>query len=236
MKRQTVLIAGASRGLGFCFMQKYLEDGWLVLAGVRNSDDVKLRDLVNKYPDTCILLPMDVTKTASIENAAMIAGKKTEQIDLIINNAGIHAKTSFEELENADLDECLAVYDVNAVGPLRVVKAFLQMLVKGENGLIVNISSESGSISNAGREKEFDYCMSKAALNMGTKLLDNYLSKQGIKVIAVHPGWMRTDMGGANAALDPYETACQLAELFAKVDRKNREVTFIDNTGKGFPW
>lgn len=236
MKRQTVLIAGASRGLGFCFMQKYLEDGCLVLAGVRNADDAKLRDLVNKYPDTCILLPMDVTDTASIEKAVALAGKKTEQIDLIINNAGVHAKTSFEVLESADLDECLEVYDVNAVGPLRVVKAFLPMLSKDGNSLIVNISSESGSISNAGREKEFDYCMSKAALNMGTKLLDNYLSKQGIKVIAVHPGWMRTDMGGPNAALDPYETACRLAELFAKVDRKNREVTFIDNTGKVFPW
>lgn len=236
MKKQTVLIAGASRGLGLCFTQKYLEDGCLVLAGVRNPEDVRLKELVRRYPDTCILLPMDVTDTGTVEKAAVLAAKKTEHIDLIINNAGIHAESSFEVLEEADLDDCLMVYDVNAVGPLRVVKAFLPMLSGSENGLIVNISSESGSISNAGREKEFDYCMSKAALNMGTKLLDNYLCKRGIKVIAVHPGWMRTDMGGANAALDPYETACQLAELFAKVDRTNREVTFMDNTGKVFPW
>ncbi|MBQ8597775.1 MAG: SDR family NAD(P)-dependent oxidoreductase, partial [Lachnospiraceae bacterium] len=70
MKKQTVLIAGASRGLGLCFTRKYLEDGWLVLAGVRNSDDVQLKELVSRYPDTCILLPMDVTDTASIEKAA----------------------------------------------------------------------------------------------------------------------------------------------------------------------
>lgn len=236
MKKQTVLIAGASRGLGLCFAQKYLEDGWLVLAGVRNPDDVRLKEQASRYPETCILLPMDVTDTVSIEKAAALASKMAEHIDLVINNAGIHAKSSFEVLERADLDDCLMVYDVNALGPLRVVKAFLPMIPENGNGLIVNISSESGSISNAGREKEFDYCMSKAALNMGTKLLDNYLSKRGIKVIAVHPGWMRTDMGGANAALDPYETACRLAQVFTKVDRRNREVTFMDNTGKVFPW
>ena len=208
----------------------------MVLAGVRKTEDVQLKELAGRYPDTCILLPMDVTDSASVEKAAELAKEKTEHIDLIINNAGIHAESSFEVLERADLDDCLMVYDVNAVGPLRVVKAFLPMLSQSESGLIVNISSESGSISNAGREKEFDYCMSKAALNMGTKLLDNYLCKRGIKVISIHPGWMRTDMGGANAELDPYETACKLAELFEKVDRKNREVTFMDNEGKVFPW
>lgn len=234
MEQKTVLIAGASRGLGFCFGRKYLEDGWRVLAGVR--DESSLQALKKEYSDSLYPLIMDVTDTASVQKAAEEAAYITDRIELVINNAGIHAPSSFEVLENADLDECLPVYDVNAVGPLRVVKAFLPLIRRSGQGLIVNISSESGSIGDARRKKEFDYCMSKAALNMATKLLDNYLADEGIRVIAVHPGWMRTDMGGQNADLDPYETAVCLAELFAGFDRTDRELIFMDNEGRTLSW
>lgn len=236
MNKKTVLIAGASRGLGYFLAQKYLEDGAFVLAGVRKPDSGQLAVLAERYPDRLIQLPMDVADTASVEKAAALAAKKVRYVDVVINNAGIHAESSFQTLEQTDLDDCTPVYNVNAVGPLRVVKAFLPLIPGNGGALIVNISSESGSISTAGREKEFDYCMSKAALNMGTKLLDNYLCGRGIKVIAVHPGWMRTDMGGMNADLDPYETACKLVRLFDGVDVKNRELTFMDNEGKAYPW
>ncbi|HIV91719.1 MAG TPA: SDR family oxidoreductase [Candidatus Eisenbergiella stercoravium] len=234
MEQKTVLIAGASRGLGFCFVRKYLEDGWRVLAGVR--DESSLKALKKEYPESLYPLTMDVADTASVRQAAKEASYITDRIELVINNAGIHAPSSFEVLENADLDECLPVYDVNAVGPLRVVKAFLPLIKKSGQGLIVNISSESGSIGDARRNKEFDYCMSKAALNMATKLLDNYLSGEGIRVIAVHPGWMRTDMGGQNADLDPYETSVRLTELFAGFDRTDRNLIFMDNEGRTLSW
>ena len=230
---KTVLIAGASRGLGKCFVKKYLADGWRVLAGVRREGS--LRELAEQYPDSLHELVMDVTDTQSVQEAARRAQNLTDEIALVINNAGIHSPSSFEVLEKTDLDDCAAVYEVNAVGPLRVAKAFLP-LIRRDGGLIVNISSESGSIGDAGREKEFDYCMSKAALNMATKLLDNYLNVRGIRVIAVHPGWMRTDMGGQNADLDPCETAVRLAELFGRYDRKNRELIFMDNEGNPLPW
>ena len=102
--------------------------------------------------------------------------------------------------------------------------------------MVVGISSESGSISTANREKEFDYCMSKAAMNMGTKLLGNYLKKDNICVISVHPGWMRTDMGGQAADLDPEETARKLVEVFEKTRKAGISPRFIDNEGKDFPW
>lgn len=239
MKQRTVLIAGASRGLGLNFTRRYLEEGWRVLAGARSAvwdGESGLGKLKKKYPDSLFLLRMDMTDTASMQEAAKEAEQIADRIELVINNAGIHGASSFERLEMADLDECAAVYDVNAVGPLRVVKAFLPIIAEGGQGMIVNISSESGSIKTACREKEFDYCMSKAALNMATKLLDNYLSARGIRVIAVHPGWMRTDMGGQNAVQDPYETAAQLADLFARIDRADRKLLFVDNEGKEIPW
>ena len=238
MEQKTVLIAGASRGLGFQFTKKYLEDGWRVLAGARRigqEGKSDLEELQRSWPDSLYLIRMDVADTASVDEAAKKAGQITGRIDLVINNAGIHGSTSGSVLEEADLDECAAVYDVNAVGPLRVVKAFLPLIAE-DGGRIVNISSESGSIGAARREKEFDYCMSKAALNMATKLLDNYLASRKIRVIAVHPGWMRTDMGGQNADLDPYETAVRLAELFARVDQKDRSLLFMDNEGREMPW
>jgi NAD(P)-dependent dehydrogenase (short-subunit alcohol dehydrogenase family) len=170
-----------------------------------------------------------------VVNAASEISRFTDRIDILINNAAIHNDTSFEILEKADLDDCLQVYDVNSMGPLRVVKAFLTLLRKSKSGKIINISSESGSIGACGREKEFDYCMSKAALNMGTKLLSNYLKKDNIIVLAVHPGWMRTDMGGSNAELDPYETACRLTELFEGVNNTDNPV-FVDNKGNVYPW
>lgn len=234
MQKKNVLIAGASRGLGRNFVRKYLEDGWQVFAGVRRTDS--LADLKEEYPDSLYAVAMDVSDTASVQEAAEQVKRVTDRIDLLINNAGIHSATSYEVLEKADLDECREVYDVNALGPLRVVKAFLSLIPTDGTGMIVNISSDSGSIGTAGRIKEFDYCMSKAALNMATKLLDNYLADRSIRLLAVQPGWMRTDMGGQNADLDPYDAAAQLVRLFGEMDRTDREPLFVGNDGTQIPW
>ena len=233
--KQTILITGASRGLGFYLTKRYLEDGNIVFAGVRELQSSHLMQLKEEYPDTLIPIVLEVTNTNNINEAVELVGKYTDTIDILINNAAIHNDTSFEVLEHADIDDCLKVYDVNSLGPIRMVKAFLPMIRNSLDGKIINISSESGSIGDCKREKEFDYCMSKAALNMGTKLLSNYLKKDNIIVLSIQPGWMRTDMGGQNAHLDPYETACKLVELFKSInDIENPN--FIDNEGNVLPW
>ena len=231
-KEKYVMIAGASRGLGKNFVRRYLEEGRHVLAGVRRTDS--LEELKRAWPDRLHVLRMDVSDTCSVQRAAQEARRITERIDLLINNAGIHAATSYEVLENADLDECAAVYNVNAVGPLRVIKAFLPLIPEDGQGMIVNISSDSGSIGTAHRQKEFDYCMSKAALNMATKLLDNYLGARKIRLAAIEPGWMRTDMGGKDADLDPYDAACRLVRLFDRIGSESP--LFMNNEGKPIPW
>ncbi|MFV0342440.1 MAG: SDR family oxidoreductase [Anaerocolumna sp.] len=231
---KNIFIAGASRGLGFFLAKKYLEDGNKVFAGVRSTEAVPFMDLMEQYPDTLIPVLIEVRDTASVNTAKEVVAEKTAHIDILINNAGVHCDSSFESLEDTNLDDSLFVYDVNAMGPIRVTKAFLPLLRKN-GGKVVNISSESGSIGDCKREKEFDYCMSKAALNMGTKLLSNYLRKDNIMVLTIQPGWMRTDMGGANAMLDPYETACKLASLFERYNDLNAPI-FIDNDGNPLPW
>lgn len=231
---KNIFVAGASRGLGFFLVKKYLEDGHTVFAGVRDTGSSQFKDLQQKYPDTLLPVIIEVRDTESVTLAAKAVSEQADHIDILINNAGVHCDSSFDILEETNLDESLFVYDVNAIGPVRVAKAFLPLL-RAKGGKIINISSESGSIGDCKREKEFDYCMSKAALNMGTKLLSNYLRKDNIMVLAIQPGWMRTDMGGANAALDPYETACRLAALFDGYNDMDAPI-FIDNEGRPLPW
>lgn len=232
---KTILVTGASRGLGFYLTKKYLEDGETVFAGVRDITAHALKALLAEFPNTLIPVVLDVADTTSVNEAVKTVAKHTEVLDEVINNAAIHGDSSFDIIEETDIDECLSVYNVNSLGPLRVVKAFIPYIKKSASAKIINISSESGSIGACKREKEFDYCMSKAALNMGTKLLSNYLRKDKVIVLTVHPGWMRTDMGGCNADLDPYETACHLVEMIKDINNIDTPV-FIDKEGNAFPW
>lgn len=232
---KNILITGASRGLGYFLTKKYLEEGDTVFAGARDVTGSLLLELKEQYTERLQIIPLEVTSTESVTKAYQLVGAYTDTIDTIINNAAVHNETSFEPLETADIDDCLGVYDINTLGPLRVIKGFVSFVRNSKQGQVINVSSESGSIGNCWREKEFDYCMSKAALNMGTKLLANYLKKDGVKVIAIHPGWMRTDMGGSNATLDPYETACVLVDLFQKSYDIEGPI-FIDNEGNQYPW
>jgi NAD(P)-dependent dehydrogenase (short-subunit alcohol dehydrogenase family) len=230
-----ILVTGASRGLGYFLAKRYLEKGEMVFAGVRSLSSANLTILKDMYPDTFIPIELEVSDTESVIKASQAVLNYTDRIDVVINNAAIHSDSSFEVLENADIDDCVSVYNINSVGPLRVVKAFLSLIRKSDSAKIINISSESGSIGSCGREKEFDYCMSKAALNMGSKLLSNYLKKDNVLVLAIQPGWMRTDMGGVNAMLDPYENACKLVDLFEQTNDLNSPI-FIDNDGKELLW
>jgi NAD(P)-dependent dehydrogenase (short-subunit alcohol dehydrogenase family) len=232
---KTILITGAARGLGFYLTKKYLEDGDTVFAGVRDTSAPTLMELIEEYPEKLIPIELEVTDTESVQKAALIVSKYTKSLDIVINNAAIHSHSSFELLENADIDDCLPVYNVNSLGPLRVVKEFITFIRNSDSAKIINISSESGSIGACAREKEFDYCMSKAALNMGTKLLANYLRRDNVVVLTVHPGWMRTDMGGSKADLDPYETAYRLVELFKSINSTDTPI-FIDNKGDSYMW
>ena len=230
-----VLIAGASRGLGFFLAQKYLEEGNIVYAGVRDVKCKGIKQLSEKFPDTIIPITLDITSTASCNAASAFVAQSTDYLDVIINNAGIHSDTSFVKIEDTVLDDCVPIYNVNAVGPLRVVKVFLPFVSKDSFSSIINISSECGSITNAQRQWEFDYCMSKAAMNMATKLLQNYLEERNVKVVSIQPGWMRTDMGGPDADLDPYENACTLFNMFEGFNCIDNRL-FTDNKGEVLAW
>ena len=125
-------------------------------------------------------------------------------------------------------------FEVNAVGPLRVVKHGLPLLRKGGRKLIVNVSSEAGSIGDCWRKTEYAYCMSKSALNMGSKLLQNHVAPEGIKVLALHPGWFNSS-GKGPAPISAEQAAVKVLETILKPHPLD-EPMYLDPDGKPLPW
>jgi len=205
---QNVLITGTGRpyALGFNLVRRYLENGDCVFASVRRTSEA-LETLKGQYDGRLHILTMDISSTESVNAAAAEAEKLTSHLDLVINNATTASADTMKELPDFNLDLIAPAVDVGAVGPIRVLKAFLPLLKKSEIGaLVVNISSEAGSIGKCYRNYYLDYGTEKAALNMLTMTMHNYFRNDpNLNIICLHPGWMRTNPGNTEAPLDPYE-------------------------------
>jgi NAD(P)-dependent dehydrogenase (short-subunit alcohol dehydrogenase family) len=231
-----VLITGADAGLGLSLVKCFLQGGYEVFAGLYRSA-ADLNPLVAEYGSSLMLISLNVAHMDSVCKAAQQVAGLTDALEIVINNAGIHLENSKGSLEQLDLaDGHLGqTMDVNSFGPLRVVQQFLPLLEKGRQKLIMNISSEAGSIADCRREDQFAYCMSKAALNMQSRILQNYLGPRGFKVLAVHPGWMRTNMGGPRAPLPAQAAAEAIFKLGLR--RWNMEdPMYVDYQGIPLPW
>lgn len=224
----TVLITGASRGIGLRFAQSYAEDGWRVIAGCRQPE--KCREL-KEMSDKVAIHRLDVTD--GLQVASLARELAEERIDLLINNAGVYGpRVGFGE---TDYDEWLEVFKVNTLAPLRVAERFVDLVAAGEQRLIVNVSSQMGSIADNTSGSSYIYRSSKAALNMVTKGLSVDLAERGIRVIAVHPGWVQTDMGGQGASITAEESVAGLRKVFETLppDVSGR---FYSYNGKELPW
>lgn len=236
---QTVLITGTGRpvGLGFNLVRRYLENGDFVFASVRRPSEA-LEALRKDYPERLHILTMDISSTESVNEAAREAEKLAGSLDLIINNATTASADTMKELPDFNLDLIAPAVDIGAVGPIRVLKAFLPLLKKSSIGaLVVNISSEAGSIGKCYRTFYLDYGTEKAALNMLTMTLHNWLRDDpNLNIICVHPGWMRTNPGNEEAPLIPYEHAETLRNLFEARRHDKEGPVFITYEGEPYPW
>src|SRR5690554_4535592 len=234
----SVLITGADKGLGRSLTGRFLTAGYRVFAGIYQTDSL-LQEYQKQYGRFLSVVPLDVTDMNSVRSAAKKVSQEVPVLEILINNAGVHLEDNIPlpglNLEDGHLQKTMAV---NAFGPLLVTQQFLPMLEQGRRKIIVNISSEAGSIGDCWRTQEFAYCMSKAALNMQTRILHNYLSPRGFRIKAVHPGWLRTDMGGKEATLDPDESAAKIREIIERIPQEKDGVEktmphlFVDYQGK----
>lgn len=233
---KTVFITGADKGLGRSLAERFLRGGFQVFAGIYSSG-ANLKGLAEQCPGMLALVPLNVTDLSSVKRAAEGVSTSIPALDILINNAAVYPDKPPKPLEELDftLDYFQQTMDVNAFGPLRVIQQFLPLLGKGQRKLIANISSEAGSISACYRKAEYSYCMSKSALNMGSKILQNALQPRGFKVLAIQPGWMRTDMGGQEADIHPDDSAEDIFNLLMRPWNPDDEI-YMDRFGKTLPW
>lgn len=226
-----LLITGANRGLGLELTAAALARGHRVVAGVRypEAGHDRLTALAAEYAGQLEVLHLDVTDEASVSRLAEQLGAAGRTLGAIVNNAAVllARNTQIEELDFADMERTM---EVNLYGPMRVVKHFLPLLTE-PGAMIANISSEAGSITHA-YPGDYPYAISKAALNMFTQQLHVYLRERDVEVLSIHPGWMKTDMGGASAPGDPVESASSILELIERRPAVEGRYRFVDFTGK----
>jgi NAD(P)-dependent dehydrogenase (short-subunit alcohol dehydrogenase family) len=209
----TILITGANRGIGLALARAYVARGDTVIAACRVTSKA-LTDLGVKVYEG-----VELADDASVDRLAASLGKT--QIDVLINNAGLHSN---ETLEDLNFDRIRKQMEVNAYGPLRVTRALLPHLHAGSK--VVIVTSRSGSIGDNGSGRTYGYRMSKAAVNMAGVNLALDLKPRGIPVLLLHPGMVKTDMGGNSnpAAVEAKDAA---ARMVARIDEMS-----LDNTGQ----
>ncbi len=218
MERNVAVLTGADRGLGFALCAGLLEAGWQVFAGRYIPEWPELDDLKTAFPNQLTLIPLDVSSEASVRAAVELVKADAPRVDLLINDAGINLRT-YEQAIRAGQDyaDIRRMYDVNAVGPLRVVEAFLPLMDNSAIKRLGFVSSEAGSIARSRRSAWYGYCMSKAALNMAVSILFNDLHPQGFTFRLYHPGWIRSYMRGVKSTvgdMEPEEAAIPALAFF----------------------
>lgn len=237
---QTAFVTGADRGLGLALCAGLLAPGWRVFAGQYMPDWPELAALASRFPGTLHIVPLDVCSIDSAKTAAQEVWEKTDHIDLLINNAGVISSTMMRTIrEPQDYAEIHRLYDVNSLGPLRVVEAFLPLMDQGKMKRLCFISSESGSISRSHRQSWFGYCMSKTALNMAVSILFNHLRPEGYTFRLYHPGWIRSYMHGSksmDADLEPEQAAAKALPFFLDGRQDEDRLVMVDNDGREWPW
>lgn len=238
--KKTVMVTGTGRSyaLGFNFVLRYLENGDNVIATVRKESE-DLNALKEKYPEQLTIVKMDIGSTESVCKAYEEVAKKFDRIDLLINNAVTASQDVEKDFFHFNLDLTANVVDIAAIGPLRVIQKFFPLIENTDDmSLIINISSEAGSISKCYRNFYVDYGMAKAALNMGTMTIwNNIKDNSKVNIFAVHPGWIRTNGQEDNPApLSSYEAAEILRKLFEEKRYDKTGHRFITNEGKDYPF
>lgn len=238
-----ILITGGNRGLGLEFTRQLLARGETVFAGARQPEQAaQLHELAGQYSERLVVFPLDVTDAASIDNAFDLVATRVDGLDVLINNAGIFnkIKSAFGEgtdpkFGHLDAENLLAVYKVNSVGPVMMTQRFYELLKKGNQPKVINLSSLVGSIGLKNVGGYYAYSASKAALNMFTRLLAYDLERDGITVVSLHPGWVQTEMGGSRAPLPAAKSVAGMIKVIDSVGPADSGA-FRQYTGEPMDW
>uniref|UniRef100_A0A8C8SSV0 C-factor-like n=1 Tax=Pelusios castaneus TaxID=367368 RepID=A0A8C8SSV0_9SAUR len=250
----SVLVTGTNQGIGLELIKQFLEKSnppkWVFATCQDPEGAQELQNLASRHPNL-VIVALEVTDPASIKATAARVEEhlKGSGLNLLINNAAIVRPTT---LETETLEDMSLVYTTNVTGPLLMSQAFLPLLKKAAQGssqkglscskaAIVNISSEGGSIQNIAfwhLGQGISYRCSKAALNMLTKCQSLVYGNDGLLSVAVHPGWVQTDMGNSGSLQAPLTVDASvrgILNVLATLSETDNG-TFVDWEGKVLPW
>jgi NAD(P)-dependent dehydrogenase (short-subunit alcohol dehydrogenase family) len=231
-EKRTVFITGAGRGVGLALARACAARGDRVFAGVHGG-----------APDLgagITSLVLDVADLTTVAACAQTIADTVGSVDVVFNNAAILGPLDQGTVGDLDYAAMARVFDVNALGPLRVCQTFWPLVAQGRERLFVNISSEAGSIAGCGRDGWFGYGMSKAALNMASAQFHNAIRPKGGRVLVIHPGWVRTNMQGKldeAADLSPDESAAGiLAVVASRGAESHTRPLYLQWNGEALSW
>lgn len=224
---KTAVVTGASRGIGSEFVVRLLDKGWRVYAGFR-QDMHRLELLENENLFTCQL---DVTDNDSIAAFANTIGHR---VDLLINNAGV-PDGRWRNIKEIDDQWALDVININSIGPVRLVRSLYDKMDGETLSTVVMISSLMGSIDDCHSGRSYAYRASKTALNMFTVAMKKEALEDNISFLILHPGWVKTRMGGENA---PVEMETSVDGMMELIEQHNLEDSgrFVQYDGVDLPW
>ncbi|KPP61137.1 hypothetical protein Z043_120803 [Scleropages formosus] len=254
-KIHSIVITGANRGLGFEMVKQLAESrspNCRIFAGCRDPDAAKsksLQELAKKHSRVITVVKLDVTDPNSIKDAAKKVGAQLEggRLNVLVNNAGILIRGTMQSTTDQHVQES---FNTNVMGPVRVFKEFLPYLraaakASPEQGMscakaaVINISTIGGSIATIpeiyGFFPAFPYNISKAGFNMFNQCATYEFKKDGIMFVLIHPGWVRTDMGGPDGEIDAPESVQGLLNVMNSLTEKQNGA-FLDYKGNPVPW
>jgi len=228
----TLLITGANRGLGLEFCRQYATDNWHVIGCCRQPDQASELNELTGY----LNIHVESLDVADFEQINALSKKLADvSIDVLLNNAGIYADHRESGFGRLDYKAWTQTLLVNTMAPIKMAEAFLPQIRRGNKKLIVNISSLMGSLADNSSGGSIFYRTSKAALNAAMRSLSIDLKNQSIGILTLHPGWVKTDMGGPNAWITARDSVSGMRNLIANYS-PDQAGCFVSYDGTPLPW
>lgn len=230
---KSVLITGCSRGIGLQMVKQAVKNGWRVYACCRHPSQAdELVKVASLTPGQVSVHVLDIADVAQIQ--ALAYELRNSSIDWLINNAGVYGSKN-HQFGNTDEADWLKTFQINTIGPMKVSEAFIPHLEAGADKKIATLSSKMASMEDNGSGGSYIYRSSKAALNAVIKSMAIDLKPKNITALVLHPGWVRTDMGGPNGEIDTHESVVRLFDIIENASVMDSG-KFYDIDGTIIPW